>query len=815
MHLRQLTRPPALAVAGTLAISVCALTTAFGVAWAAILRPPPFRDAGRLTMLYSTHTDGAAPYNARWSYPRITLLKGRATSFSQIANYTGTQVSLTGGDETESVQGEIASSEYFTLLGVGARLGRTILPGDDEPSEPAEVVVLGHDLWQRRFGADPAVIGRTLGVNGTPLTIVGVLPGGFRGLTDRAQLWFPPALAPRLTYAGYLTTDQNFISAVARLRPESSIDVANTELQILVPRIFAERPDAEPEAADRPSGIARTLNAARVHPGVRSAQLLLLGTVALLHLLACANVTSLLLGSALARGRESAVRTALGCSPRALFVSRLAEGALVAAVGGVAGTLLAAWTASVVTVPADVWGPRNFYGALAAFSAPSFSWATIAFGLVLTVVTAALVALLPALTALRLNVTTGLRDGPRGTSARGTSLRRPSARGVIIAGETALAIVLLVAGGLMVESFNRMRHTELGVDGDGVLTFLIQPPDARIPPAAAPAYIDRMLAAITSLPGVTDATVDGGAPVSGTARSTLFIAGRETVPAAAPGVLRHYVAPGHFSTLGIPVVRGRSFTRRDVAGQPRVAIISETASRRFWPGQDPLGQRVWFGGPAQRDSSAEIVGIVGDVMYEPLDSDPNRSSFYTPYAQFTYSWRQYFVRTSGDPSALVAPIRRAVRLVDPNVPLTEVQTLRSLIGASWTRQRFDAFFYGMFALLALGLAVSGIYAVVSYAVGQRTREMGIRLALGARPGGVVRLVVREGLTFPAIGVVAGLGLAWAASGVLRASLYGVGASDPRVIGGAVGLLLLAALGACLVPARRATRVDPCESMRTD
>jgi putative ABC transport system permease protein len=386
---------------------------------------------------------------------------------------------------------------------------------------------------------------------------------------------------------------------------------------------------------------------------------------------------------------------------------------------------------------------------------------------------------------------------------------------MIIACETSLALVLLVAGGLMIESFNRMRQTELGIDVDGVLTFMIRPAEARVPPAGAPAYIDRMLGAIMATPGVTDATVDGGAPVSGTARSSLFIEGRETAPGAAPPVLRHYVATGHFTTLGIPLIRGRSFTAQDIAGRPRVAIISEAAAKRFWPGEDPIGRRVRFAADNPEDASAEIVGIVGDVMYEPLDTGPNQNSFYTPYAQFTYSWRQYFVRTAGDPLSLVGPIRHAVRGVDPDVPLTEVQSLRSLIGASWKRQRFDAVFFGIFALLALGLAVSGIYAVVSYAVGQRTREMGIRIALGSRPRNVVKLVVSEGLTYPAIGAAAGLLLAWGAASVLRASLYGIGASDPRVIGSVMLLLFLAAVGACLIPARRATRVDPCEAMRAE
>ena len=820
MRLRSLLRPPAFTVIGTLALSVGVLTIAFGVAWSALLRPPPFAEPGRLVMLYTTHTDdGAALRTARWSFPRWQLLRRSTNSFANVAAYTGADVSLTGVDATEAARGEFVTSEYFSVLGVHASRGRVFTLAENNVATRTAVVVLSHELWQRRFGGARDVVGRSIGVNGVPHEIIGIMPSGFRGLTDRAQFWLPTAMAPTLTYPEYLTSDQDFISAVARLAPGATVDRATLEMQTVVPRLYAQLPDVEPDPSDRPSGIARSMSAARVHPDVRAALFLLLGAVLLLHLLACANVTSLLLGHSLARSGEFAIRTALGCTSRALVRWRLGEGVLVAAVGGMLGTLLAAWLGAFVSTPLDVWGPRNFYGALGAFATPAFSWVTVAFGLLVTAVTSVAIAIPPALAAARVPLVGGLGDGPRGSSARGISLGRPSSRTIIVAVEMALAVVLCVAGGLMIDSFNRMRRTTLGIDADGVLTFLIQPSDVRVPPAAAPAYIDRMLAAITAIPGVTSATVDGGAPVSGTARSTLLIAGRPPVAAsAAPPVLRHYVAPAHFATLGIPVIRGRTFSPRDVAGAPGVAIISETAARKFWPGEDPIGHRVWFGGGSSFDSeqsSAEIVGIVRDVMYEPLDSDPNKSSFYTPYAQFTYGWRYYFVRTTGDPLALIAPIRNAVRAVDPEVPLTEVRSLRSLIGGSWSRQRFDAQFYGAFALLALGLAMSGIYAVVSYAVGQRTREMGIRLALGARPGDVMRLIVRDGLLFPLLGLALGLALALAAGNVLRASLYGVAPTDPRVLGATAVLMLAAAAGACLIPARRATRVDPCEAMRAE
>ncbi len=819
MSFRRAPRSLSVGVASTIAVSVAVLTAAFALTWAALWRPPPFADAARLVMLYTTHADGpTARREARWSHARVTALADSATTLSSVAWYTGTELYLTGGENAEATRGEFVSPSYLAMLGIRPAMGRPISIRDNLAAEPNAVVLIGHDLWQRRFGARADNVGATVAINGVVHDIIGVMPPGFHGLTDRAQLWLPTAMAPRLTYPEYLTTDQDFISAVARLAPGRSSDDATRELQALVPRLYRAHPNAAPAIGDAPSGLARTLNDARVYPAARTALLLLLGAMALLHLLACANVTSLFLGDALARRGEWAVRAALGATPGALFAGHAWRVWRTIAAGGVLGTALAATLSRSLSSPTEFWGARNFYGSLAPFATPTFSWSVALSGLAVTAISGALIAFVPARLALRVDVHEGLHDGARGVSAQGTSLRRVSARSLIVMAEVALAVMLCVAGGLMIASFDRMRHVVIGVESDHVLTFLIRPADARVPTGAAPAYIDRMLAAITALPGVVSATVDGGAPVSGTARSTLFFAGRDDQsPERAPAVLRHYVAPQHFATLGIPLLRGRAFTATDDAQHPGVAIISASAAREFWPDQDPIGQRVWFGSGSYdgAGASVEIVGIVSDVMYEPLDAAPNLRSFYTPYAQFTYGWRRYFVRTAPEPMSLLPAVRDVVREIDPDTPLTEVATLQSLIGDSWARQRFDAGFYGGFALLALGLAVSGIYAVVAFAVAQRTREMGIRLALGASARSVVGLVLRDGLTFPAVGLVAGAMGALATGGVLRASLYGIAPADTRVLLITLALMLVAAITACLVPARRATRVDPLVAMRTD
>jgi len=372
----------------------------------------------------------------------------------------------------------------------------------------------------------------------------------------------------------------------------------------------------------------------------------------------------------------------------------------------------------------------------------------------------------------------------------------------------------------MVESFDRMRHTNIGIQSDHLLTFWIRPAEARVSVNEASRFVANVLGAINQVPGVVAASVDGVTPLGGSASSTLIIVG-QPVPAdlgKAPPIDRHYVGPDHFRALGIPIVRGRAFTDGDDAEHARVAIISETAAKRFWPGQDPIGQRVWFGGGSNFDSperSAAIVGIVGDVAYEPLDGKPNRSSFYTPYRQFTYAARAVFVRSAGDPAALVPAVRRAFATVAPDLPLYDVQTMEERIGGSWARHKFDAGLFAAFGIAALLLAALGTYAVVAYAVARRTREMGIRLALGARPESVMALVLREGLTFPLIGLAIGVGAGLGLTRLLRASLFGIGPTDPKVFALTALFLVTVSALACLIPAIRATRADPLEALRAE
>jgi putative ABC transport system permease protein len=808
----------ALAVCLTIAVGVAGLTATAGYVNAALFRQPPFEQADRLDLLFlERHPRGEAPGRDRWSFGRLELLRASQHSFEAIASFSPAAVTLSTPADPESIQAERVSASYFDVLRARPILGRVFAAEDDVPGQPTPVIVIGESLWQRRWARDGSVVGRTVRINGVPMTVIGVMPGAFGGLSGRSELWIPRTMSPRVTYPEYLTTNQNFISAIGRLRSDVDITSARKELALLGARINRALPSDPDFPEEQVTASAVPLNEARVDRTLRRSLLILLAGVGLLHLLACANVINLLLGRAAMKRREFAIRIALGSSGQRLFWHIFRDGFLITALGGAFGVVIAWASARVLAPPSNAWGARGFYGSVAPFDAPHFGVVELVSGLALTLVTASLVAAMPALSGSRSNVLGGIRAGSRGLSQSGMSLRRPGERGFIVALESALAMMLVVVSALLVDSYRRMQQARIGVEPSNVLTFWVLPSDARIPPASAPLFVRRLLDALSRVPGVESASVDGGAPLAGSASTSLFIIGRPTPPQGQePIVLRHYVGPDHFRTLGIPLLRGRALAASDVVGAPMVTVISEGAARRFWPNEDPIGQRVWFGsgtGFSSPDSSAEIVGVVGDVAYLPLDQPQNPASFYTSYEQFTYASRMVFVRARGDPMALVPGLRKAVAMVDPELGLRDIQTLRNLVDGSWARHRFDAILFGGFAIVALLLAASGIFAVLAHAVGNRTREFGIRIALGAHPTDVIRQVLREGLAFPIVGLIAGVLGALALSRMLQSSIYDASPFDPAVLSGTVGLLLVVAIVACLVPAMRATRADPVTALR--
>ena len=803
----------------TLALAIGAAVSTFAVAEAALITPPPFPEPQRLALIYTTHTTPVrGTRQMRWSYPRFRLLERSLATTSSIASYGPASINLAGTTAAEPIRAEVVGGPYFATLGVTPALGRTFAPDEDQTTASPPVAIIGHDLWTRRYASNPGVIGTVIRVNGVDLTVIGIMPAGFSGLTGRAELWFPATQAPRLTYPEYLTTNQDFISVVGRLRPGATIASLRAELETVGANIQRVEPSESEVPGDRYGATAVALVDARVNATTKRAMLVLLGAVAMVLLLACANVSSLLLTHAASRRREMSIRLSLGATRGRLARQLLTEAGVLTALGAAAGLLLAWWATRVFTAPAGAIAPSNFYGSVGEFVRPRIDPLLLATTLGITVVTALLCGLAPALTAARTSLATTLRESA-GTT-RAAVGRYPSLRGIAVAAELALALVLLVGGSLMLATLARLRTESIGIDPRNVVTFAVRPPEVRYPPATAPAFIERLLTALEAVPGVASATVDGCAPLAAScANTTLYIAGRPTpLPGRAPPIMRHYVAPNHFHTLGIPLIQGRAFANDDRQGRPAVAIVNQTAARQFWPNENPIGARVWFGGGSlwnSPDSSVVIVGIVGDVAYQEGDGRRVHPAVYTPYLQFTYATRTVMVRAERDAAVLIPALRTAVRDVDPDLALYEFGLLTDQLGGAWAKQRFTSALLAAFAALALLLAATGVFGVVASLVTERTREIGIRVALGATSTDVLRLVVRQGMRLPVIGLVIGAVLAIPASQALRGLLYGVSPGDPRVLGIVVVVLASVALAATLLPARRATRVDPRIAMQAE
>ncbi len=816
---RSLLRTPVITLAAvvSIALGIAATTSVLGVVDAALYRPPPFEQASRLMMLYATRQhDTEAPANTRWAWFRARLLAERARSFDGIATFSSSVLALTSeAADPEPLDAEMISSPYFAVLRVNPVIGRSFDPEVDEGTAAHPQIVLAFDLWQRRFGGDAGIIGRTVGVNGVLLTVIGVAPRGFNGLSGHAQGWIPATMAPAISYREYLTTDQNFISVVARLHDGVTLARANAELQLVSSEIERIAPSHVFRSPTKFGIAMMSVNDARIDPATRRPLMLLLGASLCLLLLACANVAGLLLGRAVTRQREIAIRVATGASRQRLVVQLLVESALLAGVGGGLGVLVALPAASSLMLPAAGARGSNFYGALGEFSAPHADARVIAFCFIACVMTTFAFGLFPAFRASRVDLNRDLRDGGAGV---GNSQRSGRARELIIAVETALAVVLLFGGGLLAASWLRLSQTDVGFDRSHLVTFLVRPSEAVYPAPKAPVLIERVLSEIERVPGVELASVDGCFPVgTGCANSTLFIVGqpeptRQAAPASAPPLRRAESLSGFARATD----SRREFTSADRAGADRVAIINETAAKRFWPNEDPLGKRVWFGGGSnydRPDSSAEIVGIVGDVAYQHLDDQPFQADFYTPYAQFTYATRMVVVRTRGDPLALVPDLRRAARRADPTLALFDVKTMDERVEESWSRVSYQTRLLGVFAIAALVLAATGIFAVVAHAVSERRREIGVRIALGATSARIMTTVGGRGARPALLGLFAGLIAAIAIARVLTSSIYGVERLDPIVILSVIGATSIVIVGATFTASRRALAIEPAEALR--
>jgi putative ABC transport system permease protein len=803
----------------SLTLGIGSSAAIFSLVDAAMLRRPPFADADRLAVLNITQrTPRKGELRHRWSWPRFQLLKRYARSFEGVATSSNNVVTVTGSSRPEPLAVEIVSTDYLGVMRAPLVSGRGFVEGDGIVGAPSSSVVIGYDVWQRRFGGIEDVVGSPLELNGIALTVVGVAARGFNGVSGLAQAWIPATVAPLVTYRDYLTTNQNFITVIGRLRRDVTIDSARAELAIVGARIHAEQASEADTPQDEFSATAMTLNDARIDVVTRRALMLLGAAAALLLLIACANVAGLLVGRAAGRRREIAIRLAIGSDRARLVRQMLIEGGVLAAAAGGLTLVVTAWIMPFLRIPATLARGRNFYGAVGEFATPTVDWRLFAFTFAICACTVLLFALLPALRSTRIAIAADLKAGGGGAS-RGPA--RLALREAIVGLQVCLAVVLLVGCGLLLSSYARLRHTPLGFDPDGLVTFMIRPSEVKYDTTRAPALLDRVLEQIARVPGVEAATVDGCAPLSTQcANASLRIVGRPlATPADAPSVLRHYVSPNHFKTLRVPIIRGRGLEERDRAGSPAVVVINEAAAQRFWPDEDPIGKRVWFEGATAFDSpeaSAEIVGIVGNVAYQPLGENAIQPDFFTAYAQFTYPNRMVLVRaTAGESLALVPQLAQAVRRADPDLALFDVQTMAARAQLSWSKHSFQTALFAIIAFIALSVAATGVFAVTSFFVTSRSREIGIRLVLGANAGQIARAMIGPTIRFALPGAAAGIAGALLLGRAMRAALYETSPLDLVALGGAVSVLIGAVIAAGYLPFRRALAVNPVDVLRSE
>jgi putative ABC transport system permease protein len=811
---RMLWRSPVLSLVAvlSLALGIGANTAIFSVINALLLRPLPYRAPEQLVKVLQAQPDpalGRSPSN--WSYPRFEMLRDQSQSFAAVAGFAQQPYNLTGTDAPERLQVEMVSASYFPLLGVEAVTGRTFTADEDRTPGTNLAALLSFGLWQRRFGGDAQVIGKTIELEKHVFTVVGVLPPGFRGQNGTADAWVTMMAAPLLRYKGVLTNSRNYwFQVVGRLKDGVTLAQAQAEMPRVSEQLEQKYPSPKVFQGQAKIPALAPLQAAKVDPAIRKSFLILLAAVGLVLLIACANTANLLLARAVARQREFALRAALGAGRLRLMRQLLTESLLLALLGGLLGLLVANWGLELLNEfrPSDNAPFWSSYARTFDFFTIKLDWRVLGFNFALASLTGVFFGVFPAVQSSFANVNETLKESAGGSSVGFRSLRRLSARSVLVVGEIALSLVLLVGAGLMIKSLAHLQAVNLGYVPENLMTMAVPSRTAK------PEFYEQLLARVQALPGIEAAGLGSTAPLLGYASiSGIGIEGRTADSSVGVGI--HSVSPDYFKTLRVNLLKGRVFTEQDRAGAPRVALINQAAAERFFPGEDPLGKRIGPGiGPSYDtpEKLVEIVGVVANVRYGQLE-EAIGPDVYMSSLQPTDAAQTLIVRTRVEPAAVAAAVRREVLALDRNVPLTAIQTMKERVAEVTSRTRFIAVLLAAFAGLALLLAGIGIYGVMAYSVSARTRELGIRIALGAQAGDVLRLVLREGAGLVVVGLVLGLFAAWASLRVLQSQLYDMSTSDPLIFGVVVLLLAGVALLACYLPARKAMRTDPLAALR--
>ncbi|HEX8774171.1 MAG TPA: ABC transporter permease [Pyrinomonadaceae bacterium] len=785
----------------TLALGIGANTAIFSVVNELLLRPLPYGDAERLVMLWEKNVQAGARQNSV-SRANFRDWRAQSKSFDGMAAFSDQRLNLTGVGDPEEVAAQFATPELLRVLGVEPILGRGMTEEDARPGAP-KVAVLSYGLWQRRFGGDPSVLGKAITLNGLPFTVVGVLPARFQwhirqksGTGRPAELWSVLSMPTE----GEAATRGRFLAVVARLKGGVSLEQADAELKTISARLEQEAPRFN-------MGWSVDIVPLREQfvGNVRHGLWLLLGAVGFVLLIACANVANLLLSRAAAREKEIALRSALGAQRSRIIRQMLTESVLLSLLGSLLGLGFAWWgiKALVAISPRDL---VNLQGV--GLNLPVLAWT-----LVVSLVTGILFGLAPALEATRLNLNDALKEGSKGADGQGTRSRR--LRGALVIAEVALALMLLASAGLLVKSFIRLQKVNPGFNSENVLTMVVRLPFSKYKEdQQLVAFFRQATERIRALPGVRSVGTVNFLPLYGGMGSrTIFnVEGRPVPP---PGQELstdvRVTDAGYFNAMGVPILRGRNFNDSEVNEARHVVLISEAMARQYFAGEDPIGKRIEVE-MFEHPNPTEIIGIVGDVRQENL-VDKVEPTVYFPYPELTYPFMTLVIQTNGDPAQMAPAVQRELRALDPDQPVSDVRAMNQVMADTLGRARFNTLMLGLFAGLATLLSAVGIFGVMNYSVTLRTREIGIRMALGAQPARVLLLILRQGLILTLIGIGIGLAGALALSRVMSSLLFGVDATDPATFAAIVLLLSVVSLIACYIPARRAMRVDPLIALR--
>src|ERR1700683_3935966 len=786
----------------TLALGIGANTAIFSVVNAELLRPLPFRDSGRVVSV-ATGNSRMHTSNGATSYPDFVDWRSQNQVFEKMAAYTGATFTLTGQEHPAHLEGASVSAETFDLLGVSPELGRTFLPGEDEANH--HVVITTDHLWKQLFKGDPGIIGRTITLENAGYTVVGVMPANFQYPLQRE----PEAILSTLSPLNETSDNSppmvqhrgaHFLTCIARLKPGVTLAQAQAAMDVIASSLSKQYPDTNKYMSVHLSSEQERLTGA-----VRPALLVMMIAVGLVLLIACVNVANLLLARATTRGREIAIRTAMGAGRVRVVRQLLTESLLLAIFAGVLGTALAVWGSDVLVRLSPENLPR-------VAEIHIDGWA-LAFTASLSLLTGILFGLAPALQSTHSNIVEALKEGSLSTTA-GRS--RHGLRSSLVIVEMALALILLVSAGLLIRSLIRLQSVNPGFDPHNVMTASLDLPDAKYSDPKKAEFFRELTPLLNALPGVQSAAAVFPLPMSGDEIRTSFqIEGRPVAKSDEPHTSIRGVTPNYFGTMRISLLQGRDFTERDEAKATPVLIVNQAFAQQFFPGENPVGKHIQAGisngGPGTAPMR-EIVGVVGNVKFEDLTTEFSPES-YIPYGQLQFGSITIVARSAKDPQGLAKPIASVVQSLDKDLPTYAPKTLEQYLNGTIAIPRFNTFLLAVFSALAMILTAVGLYGVISYTVAQRTHEIGIRMALGAQPGDMMRLVVSQGMTLALFGVAVGLVAALGLTRFLSSLLFGVSSTDPVSFAAVVAMLFAVVLLACYIPARRAMRVDPMVALR--